>query len=114
MIRWTNSASNGRNHGTQDHERAPWSSRLRHWFQQPVDDTEIPAAKAKGYLHDIWQAETYNEANDAFDVFNETYGVTWDKAVAKPVNDRDASFASSSEYGKRDRIWCNACIRPEE
>ncbi len=32
-------------------------------------------AKAKGHLHDIWQAETWAVANVAFDVFVETYGV---------------------------------------
>ncbi|SEK11142.1 Transposase, Mutator family [Marinovum algicola] len=47
-------------------------------------------AKAKGHLHDIWQAETHAEAEVAFDFFVETYGVKWDKAVAKLVKDRDA------------------------
>jgi transposase-like protein len=47
-------------------------------------------AKAKGHLHDIWQAETKAEANVAFDFFVATYGVKWDKAVAKLVKDRDA------------------------
>jgi len=47
-------------------------------------------AKAKGHLHDIWQAETRAEANAAFDFFKEAYGVKWDKAVAKLVKDRDA------------------------
>ena len=47
-------------------------------------------AKAKGHLHDIWQAETKAKANVAFDFFIETYGVKWDKAVAKLVKDRDA------------------------
>jgi transposase-like protein len=47
-------------------------------------------AKAKGHLHDIWQAETKAAANVAFDFFVETYGVKWDKAVAKLVKDRDA------------------------
>ena len=37
-----------------------------------------------------WQAETKAEANVAFDFFVETYGVKWDKAVAKLVKDRDA------------------------
>ena len=46
--------------------------------------------KAKGQLHDIWQAETKAAANAAFDVFIETYGVKWDKAVAKLVKDRAA------------------------
>ena len=47
-------------------------------------------AKAKGHLHDIWQAETKAKANAAFDFFVETCGVKWDKAVAKLVKDRDA------------------------
>ncbi|WP_339637131.1 IS256 family transposase [uncultured Hyphomonas sp.] len=47
-------------------------------------------AKAKAHLHDIWQAATKAEANAAFDFFVETYGVKWDKAVAKLVKDRDA------------------------
>ena len=47
-------------------------------------------AKAKGHLHDIWEAETKAKANAAFDFFVETYGVKWDKAVAKLVKDRDA------------------------
>jgi len=47
-------------------------------------------SKAKAHLHDIWQAETRTEADAAFDFFVETYGVKWDKAVAKLVKDRDA------------------------
>ena len=47
-------------------------------------------AKAKGHLHDIWQAETKSKANAAFDFFVATYGVKWDKAVARLVKDRDA------------------------
>ena len=47
-------------------------------------------AKAKAHLHDIWQAETKAKANNAFDFFVATYGVKWDKAVAKLVKDRDA------------------------
>lgn len=47
-------------------------------------------AKTKGHLHDIWQAETKADANAAFDFFVETYGVKYDKAVAKLVKDRDA------------------------
>lgn len=47
-------------------------------------------AKAKGHLHDIWQAETRAKAEAAFDFFVETYGVTWDKAVDKLVKDRSA------------------------
>ena len=46
--------------------------------------------KAKSHLHDIWQAETKAEAGAAFDCFVETYGVKYDKAVAKLVKDREA------------------------
>ncbi|RDD97659.1 IS256-like element ISPpa1 family transposase [Paracoccus pantotrophus] len=46
--------------------------------------------KAKGHLHDIWQAETKVQANAAFDYFIETYGVKYEKALAKLVKDRDA------------------------
>lgn len=46
-------------------------------------------AKAKGHLHDIWQAETKAKANAAFDFFVETYVVKWDKAVTKLGKDRD-------------------------
>lgn len=47
-------------------------------------------AKAKGHLHDIWQAETRAKAEAAFDFFVETYGVKWDKAVDKLLKDRNA------------------------
>lgn len=47
-------------------------------------------AKAKGHLHDIWQAETRAQASTAFDYFVETYGVKYDKAVAKLAKERDA------------------------
>lgn len=49
--------------------------------------------KAKGHLHDIWQAETRAEAEAAFDFFVETYGVKYDKAAAKLVKDRDVLLA---------------------
>jgi putative transposase len=46
-------------------------------------------AKAKGHLHDIWQAETRVDAAAAFDYFVATYGVKYDKAVDKLTKDRD-------------------------
>lgn len=49
--------------------------------------------KAKGYLHDIWQAGTRADADAAFNFFVETYGVKYDKAVAKLVKDRDVLLA---------------------
>ena len=50
-------------------------------------------AKAKGHLHDIWQAETKASANAAFDFFVETYGVKYEKAVDKLIKDRDVLLA---------------------
>ncbi len=49
--------------------------------------------KAKADLQDIWMAETRKEANAAFDLFVETYGVKYEKAVAKLVKDRDELLA---------------------
>jgi len=46
-------------------------------------------SKAKGHLHDIWQADTKAEAGVAFDFFVETYGVKYHKAIAKLVKDRE-------------------------
>ena len=37
--------------------------------------------KAKADLQDIWMAETKKEANAAFDLFVDTYGVKYEKAV---------------------------------
>jgi len=50
-------------------------------------------AKAKGHLHDIWQAETRMDAEAAFDFFVTTYGVKYDKAVGKLTKDRDVLLA---------------------
>ena len=50
-------------------------------------------ATAKGHLHDIWQAETKADADTAFDFFVRTYGVKYEKAVAKLVKDRDVLLA---------------------
>lgn len=49
--------------------------------------------KAKVDLQDIWMAETRKEANAAFDLFVETYGVKYEKAVAKLVKDRKELLA---------------------
>ena len=46
-------------------------------------------AKAKGHLHDIWQAETKADAEAAFDFFVAAYGVKYEKAAAKLIKDRD-------------------------
>ena len=49
--------------------------------------------KAKADLQDIWMAETKKEANAAFDLFVETYGVKYERAVAKLVKDREELLA---------------------
>lgn len=48
--------------------------------------------KAKAGLQDIWQAETKADAATAFDLFVETYGVKYERAVKKLTKDRDVLF----------------------
>ena len=50
-------------------------------------------SKAKRALQEIWMAETKKDAFAAFDVFVETCGVKYDKAVECLVKDRDALLA---------------------
>ena len=50
-------------------------------------------SKAKRALQEIWMAETKKEACAALDVFVETWGVKYDKAVECLVKDRDALLA---------------------
>ncbi|WP_166418983.1 IS256 family transposase [Cochlodiniinecator piscidefendens] len=50
-------------------------------------------AKAKGHLHDTWQAETRVDAEVAFDFFVASYGVKYDKAVGKLTKDRNVLLA---------------------
>ena len=49
--------------------------------------------KAKSDRQDIWMAETKKEANAAFDLFIETYGVKYERAVERLVKDRDELLA---------------------
>ena len=67
--------------GAQDGER----------FEQAAKKSQ--QSKAKRALHDIWLAETKNNAYVAFDAFVETYGVKYDKAVACLMKDREALLA---------------------
>ncbi len=46
-------------------------------------------AKAKSRLHDIWQAETKEAAERAFDLFIDTYEAKYPKAVNCLIKDRD-------------------------
>ena len=50
-------------------------------------------SKAKRELQEIWMAETKANALKAFDVFEKTYVVKYEKAVACLVKDRDALLA---------------------
>src|SRR6516165_8052297 len=50
-------------------------------------------SKAKRALQEVWMAETKKDALAAFDVFVETWGVKYDKAVECLVKDRDALLA---------------------
>src|SRR3954454_5703183 len=50
-------------------------------------------SKAKRALQEIWMPETKKEACAALDVFVETWGVKYDKAVECLVKDRDALLA---------------------
>ena len=57
------------------------------------------------------QAETKAEANAAFEVFNETHAVKWDKTVAKLVRDRDALLTfcdHPAEHWKHIRTFTGA------
>lgn len=42
-------------------------------------------SKAKGHLHDIWQAEKRDDAEAAFDFFVKTYGIKYEKATRKLI-----------------------------
>jgi transposase-like protein len=50
-------------------------------------------SKAKRALQEIWMAETKKDALAAFDVFVETWGVKYDKAVECLIKDRHALLA---------------------
>src|SRR4029077_582901 len=49
--------------------------------------------KAKRMLQDIWMAETRTDAEAAFDVFVETYGVKYEKAAECLKKDRSPLLA---------------------
>ena len=75
----------------------PETREQRCWMHKMQNVTGVlPKAmreKAKSDLQDIWMAETKKEANAAFDLFVETYGVKYEKAVAKLEKDRDELLA---------------------
>lgn len=49
--------------------------------------------KAKGMIHEVWMAETRNDANKAFDAFLETYEAKYPKAADCLRKDRDELLA---------------------
>ena len=75
----------------------PETREQRCWVHKMVNVTgAMPKSlheKAKSDLQDIWMAETKKEANAAFDLFVETYGVKYERAVKKLTKDRDQLLA---------------------
>lgn len=75
----------------------PTTREQRCWVHKTANVTgAMPKSlreKAKADLQDIWMAETKKEANAAFDLFVETYGVKYERAVAKLVKDREELLA---------------------
>ena len=71
----------------------PTTREQRCWVHKTANITgAMPKSlreKAKADLQDIWMAETKKEANAAFDLFVETYGVKYERAVGKLIKDRD-------------------------
>lgn len=75
----------------------PTTREQRCWVHKTANVTgAMPKSlreKAKADLQDIWMAETKKEATAAFDLFLETYGVKYERAVAKLVKERDELLA---------------------
>ena len=72
-------------------------SRGQHWVHKTANVlNKLPKSqqsKAKRALQEIWMAETKKDAFAAFDVFVESWGAKYDKAVECLVKDRDALLA---------------------
>ena len=70
----------------------PNTQEQRCWVHKTANVTgALPKSlhdRAKSDLHDIWMAETRQEAEAAFDLFIETYGIKYERAVGKLVKDR--------------------------
>jgi putative transposase len=71
----------------------PQSQEQRCWVHKTANVlNKMPKSlqpKAKSMLHDIWMAQTRREANEAFDLFIETFGAKYPKAVECLLKDRD-------------------------
>ncbi len=75
----------------------PKTRRQRCWVHKTANIlNSLPKSvqpKAKGALHEIWQAPTHQDAERAFDRFIETFEAKYPKAVAILVKDREALLA---------------------
>lgn len=75
----------------------PKTRRQRCWVHKTANIlNSLPKSvqpKAKGALHEIWQAPTRKDAEHAFDRFIETFEAKYPKAVAILVKDREALLA---------------------
>ncbi len=63
-------------------------------------------AKAKGHLHEIWQAETRLDTNAPFDFFVASHCVKYDKIVGKLTKNREVRLSFndlSAEHWKHVR-----------
>jgi len=77
--------------GPQDDERTERDAEIHpSQGQGPFARYPLAGRALRSNVPRGWQAETKAKAKAAFDFFVETYGVKWDKAVAKLVKDRDA------------------------
>lgn len=88
----------------------PGAREQRCWVHKAANVTgAMPKSlhdRARSDLQDIWMAETRKEAEAAFDLFVETYGVKYENAVHKLVKDRDelmAFYAFPAEHWKHIR-----------
>ena len=75
--------------------------------------------RAKRMLQDIWMAETRKDAEAAFDAFDETYAVKYEKTAESLKKDRDpllAFYDFPAEHWKhlRRRIRSKAPSRPSD
>ena len=62
--------------------------------------------KAKEAIHEIWQAETKINAEQAFELFIETYQDKYPKATLSLQKDREELLAFYDFPASYNRIWC--------
>ena len=78
----------------------PETKTQRCWFHKTGNVLNAMAksvqSKAKEKLHEIWQADTRKDAEKAFDLFVETYGVKYEKAAQKLIKDDNVGYFSQN------------------